>query len=126
MGLAEQSQALLSRFGVNVRAVKAPPLLAEEVDAFFCTCRSNVMQRRAVNEALHNLDVAGSRNFIIAMDETYWTPVYELLQSENGGMLIGGPWTADPETDLSRRPREHSKGIDHRALACALFCFVHV
>lgn len=58
----------------------------------------------------HGAEVDGSRNYIVALDETYWHPNYELMK---GGILIGGPFHDACGTDPSRRPESEAANIDH-------------
>lgn len=69
--------------------------------------------------------MVGSRNYIIAFDETYWSPTFDLLPAgaNKNGILIGGPW-GHGNLNLSRLSSAEGKNVDHNT-ACRMslsFC----
>lgn len=126
---------MLLKFGVNAKAIPTVPRVAvEDINEYFTTCESDGRQQSIVRKTLERLGMVGSRNYVIAFDETYWSPTYDLLPAgpNKNGILIGGPWghgkeastqseksrpskQTPPNLNLSRLSSVEGKNVDHGA-----------
>ena len=113
VGSSKESRAMLLKFGVNAQAIPTVPCVAlEDINEYFTTCESR--QQSTVRKTLERLGVVGTRNYVIALDETYWSPTYDLLPAGTNktGILIGGPW-GHGNLNLSRLSSAEGKNVDH-------------
>ena len=115
VGSSKESRAMLLKFGVNAQAIPTVPRVAlEDINEYFTTCESDSRQQSTVRKTLERLCVVGTRNYVIALDETYWSPTYDLLPAGTNktGILIGGPW-GHGNLNLSRLSSAEGKNVDH-------------
>ena len=84
---------------------------------FFASPRNEDALRQAVRTVLPLLGCEnGSRNWFIAIDETYYTPSWQLISGlqGDGRLIVGGHWGENEESDFSTVPADEDTPDDSR------------
>ncbi|CAE7906305.1 unnamed protein product [Symbiodinium sp. KB8] len=107
LGNSRESRDLLRYFGVCLGERPRVNFNVSLLPEFFASPRNMDVLRQAVRSVLPLLGCTnGCRNWFISIDETYYTPSWQLISGlqGDGRLIVGGHWGECQDTDFSALP----------------------